>query len=999
MAEIQDEFGIFANELLSLQFLLLSRILYLLDAVTLNMSQSGYNLNDLAREAQSRWLKPAEVLFILQNHENQMITNEPPQKPGSGSLFLFNKRVLRFFRKDGHSWRRKRDGRTVGEAHERLKVGNVEALNCYYAHGEQNPNFQRRSYWMLNPAYEHIVLVHYRDISELQARNNAGAISQFSPISSSTFSQSPISGNTQQLGSSSLLGESYDQIHNLSSPGSVEFSSSVVIKSNGMNYSQDIERTEEVTSSSSHEISQALRRLEEQLSLNDDSLEEIGNCYTQNENSHDSEKSTQGQAPSVPGQGYDIEHQQKLLGHEDWTEMLDGCNSSEDVLAQARHVDKFDRNGVLLAEWTKEPVAEQDGYTWLDYGGTNAQDVSLPVAKEVQNLAHPAYSAAVKTYMINPDNYTTLFDHSQIGISLEEDLGLTIAQTQKFTIQEISPEWAFASETTKVFIIGSFLCDPSYSAWTCMFGDTEVPVQIIQEGVICCPAPPHPPGKVTICVTSGNRESCSEVREFEYRVKPTVCSHCSQPQREASRSPEEMLLLVRLVQLLLSNPSMQKGDTSESGVDLLGKSRADEDSWGQVIEALLAGTSTLSITTDWLLEELVKDKLQSWLSSKSQDDNMRCCSLSKKEQGVIHIISGLGFEWALHPILKSGVNVNFRDINGWTALHWAARFGREKMVAALIAADASAGAVTDPNSKDPTGKTAASIAATWGHKGLAGYLSEVALTSHLYSLTLEESELSKGSADVEAERTLIRIPKTSPTTNEDQLSLKDSLAAARNAAQAAARIQSAFRAHSFRRRQQKEAAISAASSTSRDEYGILASDIPELSAASKFAFRNSRDYNSAALSIQKKYRGWKGRKDFLAFRQKVVKIQAHVRGYQVRKNYKVCWAVGILEKVVLRWRRRGVGLRGFRLETDAIDESEDEDILRVFRKQKVDVTIDEAVSRVLSMVDSPEARQQYRRILEKYRQAKAELDGAEREISSTSYDVSSMENDDIYQFV
>ncbi|CDP13355.1 unnamed protein product [Coffea canephora] len=976
------------------------------------MSQSGYNLNDLVREAQSRWLKPAEVLFILQNHENQMITNQPPQKPGSGSLFLFNKRVLRFFRKDGHSWRRKRDGRTVGEAHERLKVGNVEALNCYYAHGEQNPNFQRRSYWMLNPAYEHIVLVHYRDISE--ARNNAGTISQFSPISSSTFSQSPISGNTQQLGSSPLLGESYEQIHNLSSPGSVEFSSSVVIKSNGMNYSQDIERTEEVTSSSSHDISQALRRLEEQLSLNDDRLEEIGNCYTQNENSHDSEKSTQGQTPSVPGQGYEIEHQQQSLGHEGWTEMLDGCNSSEDVLAQVRHVDKFDRNvrmnnhyehsssacvGVLLDEWTKELVAEQDGYTWLDYGGTNAQDVSLPVAKEVQNLAYPAYSAAVKTYMTNPDNYTTLFDHNQIGISLEEDLGLTIAQKQKFTIQEISPEWAYASETTKVFIIGSFLCDPLDAAWTCMFGDIEVPVQIIQEGVICCHAPHHSPGNVTICVTSGNRESCSEVREFEYRVKPTVCSHCSQPQREASRSPEEMLLLVRFVQLLLSNPSMQKGDTSESGVDLLGKSRADEDSWGQVIEALLAGTSTLSITTDWLLEELVKDKLQNWLSSKSQDDNMPCCSLSKKEQGVIHIISGLGFEWALHPFLKSGVNVNFRDINGWTALHWAARFGREKMVAALIAAGASAGAVTDPNSKDPTGKTAASVAATWGHKGLAGYLSEVALTSHLFSLTLEESELSKGSADVEAERTLINIPKTSPTTNEDQLSLKDSLAAARNAAQAAARIQSAFRAHSFRRRQQKEFDISAASSTSRDEYGILLSDIPELSAASKFAFRNSRDYNSAALSIQKKYRGWKGRKDFLAFRQKVVKIQAHVRGYQVRKNYRVCWAVGILEKVVLRWRRRGVGLRGFRLETDAIDESEDEDILRVFRKQKVDATIDEAVSRVLSMVESPGARQQYRRILEKYRQAKAELDGAEREISSTSYDVSSMENDDIYQFV
>lgn len=121
------------------------------------------------------------------------------------------------------------------------------------------------------------------------------------------------------------------------------------------------------------------------------------------------------------------------------------------------------------------------------------------------------------------------------------------------------------------------------------------------------------------------------------------------------------------------------------------------------------------------------------------------------------------------------------------------------MVAELIASGASAGAVTDPNSQDPRGKTPASIAATNGHKGLAGYLSEVALTSHLSSLTMEESELSKGSAEVEAEITVNSISKGSLASSEDQISLKDTLAAVRNAAQAAARIQSAFRAHSFRK--------------------------------------------------------------------------------------------------------------------------------------------------------------------------------------------------------
>lgn len=73
---------------------------------------------------------------------------------------------------------------------------------------------------------------------------------------------------------------------------------------------------------------------------------------------------------------------------------------------------------------------------------------------------------------------------------------------------------------------------------------------------------------------------------------------------------------------------------------------------------------------------------------------------------------------------------------------------------------------------------------------------------------------------------------------------------------------------------------------------------------------------------------------------------------------------------MLRWRRKGVGLRGFRQEMDRVDESEDEDILKVFRQQKVHEAVEEAVSRVMSMVDSPNARQQYRRMLEKYRQAK-----------------------------
>lgn len=103
----------------------------------------------------------------------------------------------------------------------------------------------------------------------------------------------------------------------------------------------------------------------------------------------------------------------------------------------------------------------------------------------------------------------------------------------------------------------------------------------------------------------------------------------------------------------------------------------------------------------------------------------------------------------------------------------------------------------------------------------------------------------------------------------------------------------------------------------------------------------------------------------------------------MRKKYRtIVSTVSVLEKVILRWRRKGHGLRGFRAEQQPMvgaveeEEEEEEDVdfyddeaVKVFRRQKVDQAVKEAVSRVLSMVDSTEARMQYRRMLEEFRQA------------------------------
>ncbi|CAF1902541.1 unnamed protein product [Brassica napus] len=980
--------------------------------------QSEYEISTLYQEAHTRWLKPPEVHFILQNHERYQLAHTPPQNPTSGSLYLFNRRVLKFFRKDGHQWRRKKDGRAIAEAHERLKVvGNVEALSCYYVHGEHDPTFQRRIYWMLDPEYDHIVLVHYRDISDgKEGRQSSGTVLQFSQNASTLFS-SPSSIGTQNARYNHYIGDSTDllQQHSSTSP---EVNSEAVFNSNG------VETPQGSGSSYEFENRQAIKRLEEQLSLGDDIVSTVDPLYAQNE-SLDSlqflaQPGTVYQRPEnnklercyggYVGAQYNVD---PLYSQNESLDSLLSLDCTEDINHHAQPASGHQRpennrlersyGGYIGADYHPNNLTlakndtggnggsgDQESESWKDVleaceasvalnseGSTpssvkgllpgmqedsnwsysnQADQGTLLLPQELGSFEHPGCYPELGAPENNAEYSRVMDDEGINRMPLQQEMRPAVSHKQEFTIQDVSPEWGYANETTKVIIIGSFLCDPTESTWSCMFGSVEVPFEIIKEGVIRCEAPPCGPGKVNLRITSGDGLSCSQIKEFEYRDKPdTSCSRCSR---------DELFLLVRFVQTLLSD----KKSNIEPGSDKLKKIKADDDDeeWSHIIDTILDDTATPSSTVDWLLQKLLKDKLDAWLSSRSQDEDQTSCSLSKQEQGIIHMVAGLGFDWALHPILSLGVSVDFRDSNGWSALHWAARYGREKMVAALIASRASAGAVTDPNAQDPAGKTAASIAAANGHKGLAGYLSEVALTNHLSSLTLEETEHSLGSAQMQAEMIVNSISGRSPPGNDDP----HSRAALRNVAQAAARIQAAFRAHSFRKRQEREAAMAAC----YQEYGIYA-DIEGIAAMSKLAFGNVKNYNSAALSIQKKYRGYKGRKEFLAKRQKVVKIQAYVRGYQVRKHYKViCWAVGILDKVVLRWRRKGVGLKGFRQDVESREEeSEDEDILKVFRKEKVDGAVNEAFSRVLSMTNSPDARQQYQRVLKRYCQTKAEL--------------------------
>jgi calmodulin-binding transcription activator len=190
---------------------------------------------------------------------------------------------------------------------------------------------------------------------------------------------------------------------------------------------------------------------------------------------------------------------------------------------------------------------------------------------------------------------------------------------------------------------------------------------------------------------------------------------------------------------------------------------------------------------------------------------------------------------------------------------------RETSVALLVALEAASGAVTDPSPEFPLGRTAADLASANGFKGISGFLAEHSLTAHLETLTMTEDSISKA---VQTMREKVATPGNEGDGSD--LSLKDSLAAVRNATQAAGRIHQVFRMQSFQRKHVSKGGAPADDDLFSDEQflSLLSSKIQRPGHPDEQA-------HSAAVRIQKKFRGYKKRKEFLIIRERVVKIQVH----------------------------------------------------------------------------------------------------------------------------
>ncbi|CAB4320115.1 unnamed protein product [Prunus armeniaca] len=1070
------------------------------------------DFQQLLGEAQHRWLRPAEICEILSNFQKFHISSEPPNRPPSGSLFLFDRKVLRYFRKDGHNWRKKKDGKTVKEAHEKLKVGSVDVLHCYYAHGEENENFQRRSYWMLEQDLMHIVFVHYLEVKGNRA--NAGGIREIDEVTpdlqkGSSWTSSPSnsncrtpSGNTDYTSPSSNLTSCEDadsgdsrqassfqssfdsqQMGNgpLTDKADINLSLHPHLNNHdgqssfhGGNYRPYFEKDQQCYSDNS------TCGIDSQKTLGVGSWEEIlEQCTTglHTVTSHGSKSSIQIASAGIPPEQQNITSTEFLAGNStlkeefgsplpfrtnwqipleenalqlpkwplDQSMNLQLPSNLDTRLFEQGTVDVNLRNAPELV--TTHPNQRNDQLVQNNFQAqlTNAESQCLIISSSEPDIPKDGninYAFTLRQQLLDQEEGLKKVDsfsrwvskelgevddlqmQSSSGISWSTDecgnvaddssLSPSISQDQLFSIVDFSPKWAYTDSEIEVLVIGTFLVSQKEVTkynWSCMFGEVEVPAHVLANGVLFCFAPPHSAGQVPFYVTCSNRLACSEVREFEYQVGSTKDLDITNICNATTNDIHLHLRLESLLSLRSVSPSGQLVEGVKEKQNLISKiiSLKEEEEYLPLVEPTAVNDLLQHEGMEHLIK-LMKEKLYSWLLHKAIEDGKGPSVLDSEGQGVIHLAAALGYDWAIKPIVTAGVSINFRDINGWTALHWAAFYGREQTVAILISLGAAPGALTDPSPEFPLGRAPADLASVNRHKGISGFLAESSLTSYLDSLTMNDAK-EGGAAEISGIRAVKTFSERIATPGSysdmpDALSLKDSLTAVTNATQAADRIHQMFRMQSFDRRQLTE--------YDTDEFGM-----PDERAISLIASKSHKvgpaNGHTAAIQIQKKFRGWKKRKEFLIIRQRIVKIQAHVRGHQVRKQYKaITWSVGILEKVILRWRRKGTGLRGFR--PDAVakapnlqsvpSKDDDYDFLKKGRKQ-TEERLQKALTRVKSMVQYPEGRAQYRRLLnvvEGFRETKVSdmaTDGSELKVEGGDdlIDIDKLLDDDTFMSI
>lgn len=220
----------------------------------------------------------------------------------------------------------------------------------------------------------------------------------------------------------------------------------------------------------------------------------------------------------------------------------------------------------------------------------------------------------------------------------------------------------------------------------CVFGELCVEAEMVQPGVYRCKALPQPPGLVDFFITMDGHTPISQVLSYNYRSLPDIYLNGQITSSEDDCNEmkwEEYQMQKRLAYLLFSTSnsgSILSGHVTQKSINeakrfaLLTSSFIEKD-WMHLLK--LDGTNILTSSSarEDFLQLVLRTKLQEWLLLKVAQ-GCKTTGHDCQGQGVIHLCAILNYEWAVRLYSLSGLSLDFRDIHGWTALHWAAYCGR-----------------------------------------------------------------------------------------------------------------------------------------------------------------------------------------------------------------------------------------------------------------------------------------------------------------------------------
>ncbi|XP_026449499.1 calmodulin-binding transcription activator 5-like [Papaver somniferum] len=234
----------------------------------------------------------------------------------------------------------------------------------------------------------------------------------------------------------------------------------------------------------------------------------------------------------------------------------------------------------------------------------------------------------------------------------------------------------------QVIVIGYFNGGPSHlvdSDLLMILGDECIPAEMIQHGVYRCKALPHSPGLVNLHLSMDGQTPISQVMSFEYR-SPSVVNEVASPNDEPSR--DEFQIQIRLAHLLFSSSNSLSILSNKASPTVLKEAKKFAHStssiikdWDYLIKSVMNNDISFQHAQKSLFEITLKNKLHEWLLERVIEGS-KISARDHQGLGIIHLCAILGYTWAVRPFSRSVLSLDFRDSRGWTALHYAAHFGR-----------------------------------------------------------------------------------------------------------------------------------------------------------------------------------------------------------------------------------------------------------------------------------------------------------------------------------